>query len=80
VGRASWPRIPATGASARALVHGGRGEVRADSVGPHAERERENEGAGVTAWYLAERAREAESEEGRVSKGNRRRQLGPTGQ
>jgi hypothetical protein len=35
---------------------------------------------GVTAWCLAERAREAEREEGRASEGNRRRQLGPTRQ
>jgi hypothetical protein len=45
-GRASWPRIPATCASARALVHSGHGEGEADS----AERERENGRAGVTVW------------------------------
>jgi hypothetical protein len=33
-GRASWPRIPATCASARAMVHGGRGEGGADRGGP----------------------------------------------
>jgi hypothetical protein len=50
-GRASWPRIPATCASARALVHGGRGEGGADSAGPR-HRERENGRAGVTESCL----------------------------
>jgi hypothetical protein len=40
-GRASWPRILATCASARALVHGERGESGADRGGP---RRREREG------------------------------------
>jgi hypothetical protein len=44
-GRASWPRIPVTCASARALVHGGRGEGGADTGGPR-RREREGEHAG----------------------------------
>jgi hypothetical protein len=35
---------------------------------------------GATARRLANRAREAEREEGRAGEGNRRRQLGPTGQ
>jgi hypothetical protein len=62
VGRATWPRIPATCASARSLVHGGRGEGGADREGP---RRREREGArGATALRLAERAHEAEREEG----------------
>jgi hypothetical protein len=39
VGRATWPRIPAKCASARSLVHDGRGEGRADRGGPwHRER------------------------------------------
>jgi hypothetical protein len=64
VGRATWPRIPATCASARSLVHGGRGEGGADREGP---RRREREGArGATAWRLAEQAREAKREEGRA--------------
>jgi hypothetical protein len=44
----SWPRIPATCASACALVHGGRGEGGADSVDPQRrERERERERMGT---------------------------------
>jgi hypothetical protein len=44
VGRATWPRIPATCASARSLVHGGRGEGEADREGPRRrERERQRE-------------------------------------
>jgi hypothetical protein len=40
-GRTTCPRFPATCASARALVHGGRGEGEADSTGPRrGERER----------------------------------------
>jgi hypothetical protein len=62
VGRATWPRIPATCASARSLVHGGRGEGEADREGPR-RREREREGArGATVRRLAERACEAERE------------------
>jgi hypothetical protein len=44
MGRAMWPRIPATCASARLLVHGGRGEGGADRGGPR-RRERERRGA-----------------------------------
>jgi hypothetical protein len=44
VGRATWPKIPATCASARSLVHGGRGEGGADREGPR-RRERERRGA-----------------------------------
>jgi hypothetical protein len=78
-GRTSWPRILATCASARVLVHDGRGEGEADSAGPR-RRERENGRVGVTAWCLAGRASEVEREEGGASEGNWRRQLGPTGQ
>jgi hypothetical protein len=78
-GRASWPKIPATCASARALVHGGRGDGGADSVGPR-HRERENGRTGVMAQRLAGQAREAEREEGCTSEGNRCQQLGPNGQ
>jgi hypothetical protein len=42
VGRATWPRIPATCASAHSLVHGMRGEGGADREGPR-RRERERE-------------------------------------
>jgi hypothetical protein len=64
VGRATWPRIPATCASARSLVHGGRGEGGTDRGGP---RRRERERArGATARHLEERAREAGREEGRM--------------
>jgi hypothetical protein len=60
-GRASWPRIPATCASARALVHDGRGEAEADRGGPQS---RERTGARAkkpapTAWpHLAPSERE----------------------
>jgi hypothetical protein len=42
VGRATWPRILASCASVRSLVHGKRGEGIADRGGP---RRREREGA-----------------------------------
>jgi hypothetical protein len=72
VGRATWPRILATCASARSLVHRRRGEGGTDREGP---RRREREGAhGSTARRLAERAREAEREEGRAGG----KQLAPT--
>jgi hypothetical protein len=64
-GRASWLRIPATCASAHALVHDGRGEGGTDMEGPW-RRERKGERArGTTPQRLAERAREAEREERR---------------
>jgi hypothetical protein len=63
-GRVSWPRNPATGASAHALVHGERGEGGTDREGP---RHREIKGGA--------RAREAEREEGRA----RAKQLAPIG-
>jgi hypothetical protein len=44
-GRATWPRIPATCVSARALVHGERGEGGADRGGPW-RRGREGERTG----------------------------------
>jgi hypothetical protein len=66
VGKATWPRIPATCASARSLVHGGRGEGRVDRGGPR-RKEREKERArGATVRRLAAQAREAEREEGRA--------------
>jgi hypothetical protein len=54
-GRASWPRNPATCASAYAPVHGERGGGRTDREGPRRrEREREREERGVrvkaTRW------------------------------
>jgi hypothetical protein len=53
-----------TCASARSLVHGGRGEGGVDREGPQ---RREREGArGATARRLVECAREAEREEGRA--------------
>jgi hypothetical protein len=64
VGKATWPRILATCASARSLVHGGRGEGGADREGPW-RRERE-EARRATAQRLAEQAHEAEREEGRA--------------
>jgi hypothetical protein len=61
MGKAMWPRIPATCASARSLVHGGRGEGEADRGGP---RRRERRGARATTQRLAVRAHETEKEEG----------------
>jgi hypothetical protein len=78
VGRATWPRIPASCANARALVHGGRGEGGIDLAVPRCiERGR---AGGATARCLAKQAREAEREEGREGGSNWRRQVGPTGQ
>jgi hypothetical protein len=63
MGRVTWPRIPATCASARSLVHGGRGEGGADRGGPQ---RRERRGARATAQRLAERSRGIDKEEGRA--------------
>jgi hypothetical protein len=72
-GRASWPRNPATCASAHTLVHDERGEGVTDREGP---RRRERRGTrGAIAQRLANRAREAEREEGRA----RAKQLVPIG-
>jgi hypothetical protein len=77
VGRATWPRIPATCASARSLVHGGHEESGTDREGL---RRREREGAhGVTARRLAERARETEKEEGHAGKATSADKLAPLG-
>jgi hypothetical protein len=65
MGIAMWPRIPATCASARSLVHDRRGEGGADREGP-LRRERERRGTRATAQRLAERACETEKEEGRA--------------
>jgi hypothetical protein len=73
VGRATWPRIPATCASAHSLVHGMRGEGGADREGPR-HRERERRGAWATVQRLAVRAHEIEREEGHA----RAKQLAPT--
>jgi hypothetical protein len=67
-------------ASARALVHDGRGEGGAGRGGVPRCNERESGRAGATTRCLAKRAREAEREEGREGGGNWRRQPGPTGQ
>jgi hypothetical protein len=72
-GWASWPRIPATCASAHAPVHGGMG--RAELSGRVHGAEREKRGAWAMAHHLVERARETEREEGRA----RAKQLAPTG-
>jgi hypothetical protein len=52
MGRATWPRIPATCASAHSLVHGGRGEGGAEREGP---RHREREGCAgqrLSVWEI----------------------------
>jgi hypothetical protein len=72
-GWASWPRMPATCASAHVSVHGLGREGGTDREGPR-RRERKG-GAQATAQRLAARARETEREEGRA----RAKQLAPTG-
>jgi hypothetical protein len=78
-GRASWPRIPATCASARVLVHSERGEGRADRGGP---RRRERERASAQGNDSASGRAGPQGREGRGARGRRNwhRQLGPTGQ
>jgi hypothetical protein len=80
-GAGAWAERRGRGSQQRArvpLVNGGRGEGGADREGP---RRREREGVrGATTQRLAERAREAQREEGRRGKSNWRRQVGPTGQ
>jgi hypothetical protein len=49
-GRASRPRIPTTCASARALVHGGRGEGGANRGAHDAERKRASAGQWLGDW------------------------------
>jgi hypothetical protein len=58
-GWASWPRNPATCASAHALVHGGRGEGGSDKPGP---RRREKGDARGQHLGTGEPERERESE------------------
>jgi hypothetical protein len=51
VGRAMWPRILATCASASSLVHGGRGEGGPDKGGPRRrEREKGRTGQRLGVW------------------------------
>jgi hypothetical protein len=59
VGRATWPRIPATCASARVLVHGGCGDGGADRGGPRRiERGRVRGGNGSATGSAGPRGRE----------------------
>jgi hypothetical protein len=77
-GRASWPRNPATCASAHSPVHDESGEGGTDKVGPR-RRERKGGRAGATTrHWQTEPARQRERE--RAGEENRRRQVGPTGQ
>jgi hypothetical protein len=65
-GRASWLRIPATCVSARALVHGGRGEGGADRGGPRRrERGRARGGNGSTTGKTGLQSRERRGVHGR---------------
>jgi hypothetical protein len=75
VGKATWPRIPATCTSAHSLVHGGRGDGEVDREGPrHREREREGvRGQRLSAWQN-ELVRQTKK------RGARAKQLAPTGQ
>jgi hypothetical protein len=63
VGRASWPRNPATCASAHSLVHGGHGESGYDREGPWRRKRKGTRGA--MTQQLANQAREAERGEAR---------------
>jgi hypothetical protein len=74
-----WPRIPATCASARALVHGGRGEGEADRGGPR-RRERERTGAQGNGSATGEPGLRGRERRGECGRRNQRRQLGPTRQ
>jgi hypothetical protein len=77
-GRASWLRIPATCASARTLVKGGRGEGGADRGDPRCrERGRARGGHGSMTGKMGPQSRERRGAHGRR---NRCRQLGPTRQ
>jgi hypothetical protein len=65
-GRTMWPRFPATCTSARALVHGGHGEHRADSAGPRRrERGRARGGSGSTTGKAGPQSRERRRARGR---------------
>jgi hypothetical protein len=61
------------------LVHGGRGEGRADRGAHDAARERESRRAGVTARCLAKRAREAERERNAQARATGADNLAPLG-
>jgi hypothetical protein len=66
-------------ASARALVHSGRGEGGADRGGPTAQRERERGRTRVTARRTDKAGPRGRGGEGRGGEGNWCRQPGPTG-
>jgi hypothetical protein len=76
MGRATWPRIPTTCASARSLVHSGHGEGEADRGGPQ---RRQRMGARAMAQRLAERACGIEKEEGSASEAIGADRLAPLG-
>jgi hypothetical protein len=71
-GRASWPRNPATCASAHSPVHGESGEGVTDKAGPR-RRERKGDARGATARHW--RTRPVRQRE----RANGRRKLAPTG-
>jgi hypothetical protein len=76
-GWASWPRNPATCASAHAPVHGEHGGGGADWAGPRRrERRGDARGNGLATGEPGPRDRERE----RAGEGNWRRQVGPSGQ
>jgi hypothetical protein len=66
-------------ASARVMVHDGRGEGGADRAVPRRS-ERESGSAGVTVRRTDEAGPRGRGREGRARGGNWRRQPGPTGQ
>jgi hypothetical protein len=53
MGRATWPRIPATCASARSLIHGRRGEGGADREGPRRREKEKGCGGEATGAHLS---------------------------
>jgi hypothetical protein len=78
-GWASWPRIPATCASAHALVHDERGDGGTDREGPRRrEREEGHVGQRLNAWRTGP-ARQREKRDAR-GRSNWCRQVGTSGQ
>jgi hypothetical protein len=64
VGRATWPRISVTCASARSLVHGGRGEGGADREGPQRRERRGVRGNDSASGRTGPRGREGKGVRG----------------
>jgi hypothetical protein len=76
-GRASWPRNPATCASAHAPVHGEREEGGTDKTGPR-RRERKEDARG-NGSALANRAHETDTHRERERESERAKETGADG-